>query len=282
MNEIVTKNSIQIIHTTSLKAMVFAWALGRRWPVYWHHHDIMPKKFFNSLWIRALGIRAEKVLVPSMATKESLLSAGLSSEKVNVLHNGFSLSDWKPRPRRSQFSKIIIGMIGEISPRKGSDRISSILDHLKRKGFENYELWIIGEGLSNLHFAENLKRALASNPRVKFLGRRSDVRELLQELDVLFVPSQQDPLPTVIIEAGLSGLPVIASPVGGSPEMVKHGVNGFLAANNDEFASNTLKLQEEKLYGEMAAAARKLAEENWDLAKVTDQLIGYYEDTRKK
>ena len=171
--------------------------------------------------------------MPSSATRSALLASGISAEKVHVLRNGFRLEEWAARPPRGLNQPFRIGMIGEISPRKGSDRLEGFLKELA--GEPDFEVLVVGEGLSDPDFAEKIRERLASN-KVKFLGRISPMKDFYREMDLLFVPSRQDPLPTVIVEAGLSAVPVLGARVGGIPEMIENGQNGFLFDNEAEAA----------------------------------------------
>jgi glycosyltransferase involved in cell wall biosynthesis len=271
--KILTDEKIELLHATSLKSMVYAWALGKKRPVLWHHHDILPAGFANSLWLKALASRAEKILAPSEATRRALVEAGVGDTKVKVLRNGFCLSDWKPRPPRKEGDLFRIGFVGELSHRKGADRLEKILPAIQ--DIPNTETWVIGEGLSEPEFAFQL-RAKLENQKVKFLGRRSDMKEIYQQLDLLLVPSRQDPLPTVIVEAGLSGLPVVGANVGGIPEMIVNGENGFLF-DTERDAAEAIRQTKTK-WQPLARAARALAESRYDSARLSEQLQGIYQE----
>lgn len=266
-------HAIPVLHATSLKAMAYAWGLGRERPVLWHHHDILPAGLANSLWLRGLAAGSARILVPSAAARAALLGGGVGAAKVHVLHNGFRLADWRPRPPRKPGHLFRIGMVGELSRRKGSDRLAPILAALGAG--PEIQVLVIGEGLSEPAFAAELKSRLASR-QVRFLGRRERMKELYQEMDVLLVPSRQDPLPTVIVEAGLSGVPVVGSRVGGIPEMIVDGRNGFLFGTDEEAARAIRKAEAD--WESLSRGARSLAEERFDIAKLADELLRHYRE----
>jgi len=269
LSTIVEREEIDLLHATSLKAMAYAWSSSV--PTLWHHHDILPPSAANSLWLRGLALGASRILAPSDATRDALLDVGVARERVHTLRNGFRLSDWRVRP--APHGKIFrVGIVGEISYRKGTDRLAPLLAELA--GVQDLQFLVIGEGLSEPKFALDLKARLASR-QVRFLGRRTRMKELYQEIDVLFVPSRQDPLPTVIVEAGLSGVPVVGARNGGIPEMIANGKNGFLFDTEAEAASAILKTRER--WEPLSRGARDFAAGRYDITKLTTELLQHYE-----
>jgi glycosyltransferase involved in cell wall biosynthesis len=272
--QIAVRESIDVLHATSLKAMAYAWSSSL--PTLWHHHDILPSGTANSLWLSGLALRATRILAPSDATRTALLDAGVPAEKVRTLRNGFRLGDWKPRPPRHGHL-FRVGIVGEISHRKGTDRLAPLLRELAHE--KDLQFLVIGEGLSEPEFASELKHRLASK-RVRFLGRRTRMKELYQELDVLFVPSRQDPLPTVIVEAGLSGVPAVGARNGGIPEMIADGKNGYLFDTEAEAARAILKTRER--WEILTRGSRDFAVGRYDITKLTTELLQLYQDALRE
>jgi glycosyltransferase involved in cell wall biosynthesis len=104
------------------------------------------------------------------------------------------------------------------------------------------ELWVVGERLAS-DYAESVDRdieAVEADPdfarRVRFLGYRSDVPELLRAADAFVLPSHREGMPRSIVEAMLTGLPVIATDIRGSREEVLDGETGLLVPVRDETA----------------------------------------------
>jgi glycosyltransferase involved in cell wall biosynthesis len=266
-----------VIHVTSLKAMAMAFFC--RGNIVWHHHDILPATFLNDLWIRLLGAWASLVIGPSRATCDALKRAGLPKEKCVVLANGFSPKDWQKRPARTS-DVFRVALIGEISYRKGLDRLKKIIQTLRTMGvLEVISFSVIGSELSDPEFAARIREELKNEP-VNFLGRREDVKHLLQEIDLLLVPSRQDPLPTVIVEAAFSGVPAIGSMAGGIPEMIVNGETGFLAELDEDFADAILEARDRKTWERLSENARRRAEERYDIGKLAAELKGLYQKVR--
>ncbi len=262
LRKILKENDIDLLHATSLKATVYTIGLSKT-PVIWHHHDILPKSFSNRKWLRFIGRFSAQIFTPSEAARVALIEAGILKEKVSTIYNGFALSNWKPRDHTLGY-KIHLATIGEISYRKGSDWLKSTSELLGKFGME-FEWKVIGAGLSDPEFARKVEQDCASISQISFLGRRNDVAKILQETDFLITPSRQDPLPTVIVEAFLSGVPAIGTKVGGIPEMIQDGVNGFLVDSPEELVEKLRSLNPDR-YRSLALSARETAEKMFSSA----------------
>ena len=114
-------------------------------------------------------------------------------------------------------------------------------------------LLIIGEPLFNRdqEYAKKLKQvaqALGISDRVCFLGNRDDVPKVMRGLDVLVVNSHQEPFALTVLEGLASGTAVLATAVGGTPEMVRHRENGYLVSSRDhaELSNAILALLRDK------------------------------------
>jgi glycosyltransferase involved in cell wall biosynthesis len=104
------------------------------------------------------------------------------------------------------------------------------------------ELWVVGERLASDH-AESIAADIAAveaDPdlaqRIRFLGYRADVPDLLRAADAFVLPSHREGMPRSIIEAMLTGLPVVATDIRGSREEVVSGETGLLVPVRDEHA----------------------------------------------
>jgi len=94
-------------------------------------------------------------------------------------------------------------------------------------------LLLAGAALFNrdAEYADQLERQVASlgiTDRVRFLGPRDDIPKLMQGIDVLVINSHEEPFALTVLEGLSSGIAVLATSVGGTPEMIRHGENGWL------------------------------------------------------
>jgi len=172
--------------------------------------------------------------------------------------------------------ELLIGAVGRLEPVKGfsyfvrAARI--VLDALPSARFI-----LAGDGAERESLA-----ALAETlgPRFQFLGMRDDVPALMAAMDLCVVPSINEGMGRVILEAGAAGTPVVATNVGGIPEVVKETVTGLLVRPRDEtgIASAVLSLAADRAQRErMGKAARDHAQQ-FGLARMVEKIEALYEE----
>ena len=198
---------------------------------------ILPKKLF--LWLEKLTApRKHKIICVSQNDKNLWLkNQAASEEKLVVVRNGL---DWenisflekeKAReelalPKEAQ----IIGCIANFYPEKGLEYLVEAANILKQEN-KNLIFAVIGDGKGRKNLASLIKKYRLEN--FLLLGRKSNSAQFLKAFDSFILPSVKEGLPYVILEAMAAGLPIVASEVGGIPEMVENGQNGFLVEPRD-------------------------------------------------
>jgi glycosyltransferase involved in cell wall biosynthesis len=165
----------------------------------------------------------------SRAAAEQLITQGIPEARIDIIPNGIDLSMFPLRPNVARPRKI--AMVACLREEKRIDVLiaaaARILAH-----FPDAEFQIVGDGPCR---EQLVAQAVAAGvlPQVRFMGHRDDVPAILSASDVFVLPSQSEASPNVIIEAMAAGLPVVASRVGGIPELVADGVTGRLVAPAD-------------------------------------------------
>jgi N-acetyl-alpha-D-glucosaminyl L-malate synthase BshA len=137
---------------------------------------------------------------------------------------------------------------------------------------------MVGDG-PDLHDAVCLARSLGIADDVEFLGEQDQVVPILSVADVFLLPSSQESFGLAALEAMACEVPVVASRVGGLPELVEHGVSGFLhpLGDLDEMArSATRLLTDEALHLRAADASRRLAQDKYCDSKIVPAYEAYY------
>lgn len=173
-----------------------------------------------------------------------------SSDKIVKIHSGVDIEKFKRNSIGAVEKKrslgldqtgLVVGFIGWLLPIKGPMHLLNAMKEVWRDR-EDAALVYIGKGDLDVDLrAEALK--ISANGRINFLGWRNDIEEILPVLDILVLPSLNEGMGRVLVEAMAAGKPVVASNVGGIPDLVKHDHNGLLVPPGDEKALAAAILQ---------------------------------------
>jgi len=123
--------------------------------------------------------------------------------------------------------------------------------------------------------------SLGLTDRVRFLGARDDIPKLLQALDVLVVNSHQEPFALTVLEGLASGTAVLATAVGGTPEMIRHDQNGWLvqSGNQDELSAGLITLMNDTdLRARLGSSARHDATARYSTSRFLTELASLYRE----
>lgn len=213
---------------------------------------------------------------------------GTNPRKVVLIYNGVNLNRFVPSTKtnegRKQFEipseNKVITTIAHLIPEKGVDYFLEAAKILLASE-KTLTFLVVGEG-RHLRKLLDLTNRLEVNENVRFLGLRNDTDEILRETDIFVCPSVWDEaFGLVIAEAMGCGKPVIASNVGGIPELIEDGITGILippARPKDLAKAIITLLQNNELALGMGQAGRKRAEEYFDVKRWVDKTIALYED----
>lgn len=200
--------------------------------------------------------------------------------KPNVVHNAVDLENFSPAPW-PDVSPLRVGIVANFAPfKRHEDFLHTAAKMLRVR--QDLEFWVVGddtEGTGRRAELEGLAKELGITDKVRFLGHRSDIPDIMRQLHILVVPSQFEPFGRVVIEAMACGRPVVASRDGGIPEIIDHGETGFLAEVGDHaaFASAALSLLEDRQQWEtMSHRARKAVMARFSLAAHTEHTTEIY------
>jgi len=192
-----------------------------------------------------------KIVVNAQAIKSLFMKEeGIDERKLWVINNGIDLEGEENRSQDTQLREnlnikeedTVIIHIANITPVKGHDFLLKAFKVILKEN-SNVKLLIVGADEMN-GSVENLVEQLKIGDSVFCLGVRKDISQLLYISDICVLPSLSEGMSNSIMEYMAAGKPVIATRVGGSPELVEHGVNGLLVekANEAELADAILEL----------------------------------------
>jgi glycosyltransferase involved in cell wall biosynthesis len=246
----IRKMEPHIVHTHTSKAGILgrlaAWMA--RVPIVIHtpHGHVFYGHFGRSLsrmflqMEKLLGrITHHQIALTPEEGKDYLNLGVAKSNNISVIHSGvdlncFKRSKTKSNPRRNELGippdSLVVGYVGWLIPIKGVTYLVNAMAEVVQR-HPNSLLVLVGKGdekgeeeIKLSKQVENL--GIADN--VRFLGWRPDVNEIMGCFDIFVLPSLNEGMGRVLVEAMSAGLPIVASRVGGIPDLLKDGENGLL------------------------------------------------------
>ena len=227
------------------------------------------------------------VIVVSHAEYEHALDLGIPASKLCLVHNGVppKLPHQSPLNRNAirrewgvENDEICIGFVGQLVPVKSPETmLRSFAALLRRIGSTPVRLMMVGDGPLKISLLR-LAAELHIDAQVNWLGAR-DAKTLMHAFDILTLTSDSEGHPFVVLEALASGLPIVATSVGGIAETVHPDVNGFVAPTRGiteiAYALNRL-VGDAELRQRMGRASRAIAED-FSLDRMIDRTLAFYE-----
>jgi len=244
--------------------------------------------------VRRLQWRAaDHVITVADCTRDHLLDIGLADPERTTAIGGwaderfFQLAD--PVATRARLrcelnllaTDFVLVCVAMLRPDKGQDHLIQALGLLKRQSLSPITVLAGSPTGENAQYESSLHEMVADQGvDVRFLGYRDDISELMQMADAVVIPSLTEAQPRVAVQAFATGRPVVASAVGGVPEIVKHGQTGWLVppADPQALADAIAKLMTEgEEAAKVAAGARALAEKTMRFDHRMAQTLTIYE-----
>ncbi|MQF86290.1 MAG: glycosyltransferase family 4 protein [SAR202 cluster bacterium] len=213
----------------------------------------------------------DAIITVSDSNKKRLIDAGVSSQKIHVVHNGINIGKF-PYIKRKQSSTLTIGIIARLIPRKGHEIFFNAISNVDKKIKGDWaRVLVIGWGPLEKQL-QMLCSQLQINHIVEFLGDRHDVPELLEQMDTLTLPSYYEGFPIAIMEGMSTGVTVIATAVDGIPEIIEHEKNGLLIhpGNIEELERAIERVNASyELRTQLGRAASEIVQSNFSTEKMT-------------
>ncbi|HML34141.1 glycosyltransferase family 4 protein [Sporomusa sphaeroides] len=184
----------------------------------------------NSALRRWAYKRIDTVIAVSQAVKQAITI--FPSEKITVVHNGIDVEKFlaaQPGTLREELGispqTKIVGMVGRVNPTKGHETFLQSIPEIRSK-LPDTVFVVIGSG----DYISELK---SMNSDVNFLGMRSNIPQMMKDLDVFVMASWNEPFGLVTVEAMAAGTPVVATNTGGTAEIIIDGESGLLIPPKD-------------------------------------------------
>ncbi len=187
----------------------------------------------------------QRVLTNSKLLAEEIEALGTYADKIRVIPNGIDLEEYEVCPTGKgpwqDSGKVVVGTVGRFVREKRYEDLLLVARNLLLEFPELHFVWVGGRGSFEQIKTEIIELDLQD--RITLTGEVEDVRPWLAQMDIFTLVSSQEGMPNVVMEAMASGKPIVATHVGGVPELVEDGENGFLVpAYNVDAISQRLKL----------------------------------------
>lgn len=217
---------------------------------------------------KVLSWKTKKIVAVSEAVRNySIAVDHLRPSKILVIPNGIETEKFAAVAGKNFSNPPIIAVVGRLEEQKGHKYLFEALNLIKTIP---WILWVVGNG-SLKNQLEQLAKDLSLRERIIFLGARRNIAEILSQIDIFVLPSLWEGLGLAVLEAAAAGKPVVASRVGGIPEIIEDGVTGLLVRPKD--VKNLADGLEHVLLGEgeaheMGERAREVVREKFDIEKM--------------
>lgn len=295
----VVRETPDLIHANSIRAglVMSAATVGLGIPIVWHAHDLLPRHpLSTAIRLFALASRRNRIIAVSQAVsvrfRGVLLRRFPRRAPVTTIHNAVDPERFQPdlksrhelrRALGIKESQLLVGTVGQLTPRKGQLEVIEAFTEVARE-IPDAVLLIVGQPIFNrdAEYAACLVRAAhASNvpDQIRLLGPREDVPALMRAFDLLVVNSRSEPFGLTIVEAMLSGTPVLAAAVDGIPEIVRNGESGWLIDGRDHrsLAEAMLTLlRDQNLRRKLGSNGRRDAIQRFSIDRFMTEVLALY------
>lgn len=279
-----------VVHLNSSKVGLFGALAGRvtRVPTIvftahgWPFNEERPR------WQRALlrGLMlltayiSHKVIAVSQKTLNDLRAPRSIRKKSTVVHNGIREISFKAatafyeEKRTMRKEKVALVSIGELHPSKGFDLALSYLHNLTDL---SWEWFILGEGKERAKLT-GLIRNYNLEDRVHLIGHTKEAATYLESFDLFFLPSRTEALAYVVLEALQTNLPIVASNVGGIPEIIAHDTGSTLIDIRNKAATETLRQILSSPVQKVTDAERETLRKEFSLERMINKTVEVYQN----
>lgn len=280
------RRDVDVVHSHEFSMAVFGAAAaritGRRHVITMHGG-----RYYAGRWRRRAVLRwafraSDDVVAVSAATRDDLArTLGVERTGIRVTPNGVHPLEGSPEPVREELGtangELLILAVGNLYPVKGHDTLVRALARVRGSRPElRWRAAVAGRGEEEARL-KSLAADLDVGDRIRFLGFRDDIDDLLAACDVFALPSRSEGLPLALLEAMHAGAAVVATDVGGVPEVVTAGREALLVPpDRDEALASALirVLEDERLRRRLGRRARRKARERFSVGAMADA----YED----
>lgn len=242
------------------------------------HNTNLDESWFKRKVKKFLSLFTKRIVAVSEAVRQySLAVDHINKKKIVVILNGIEVEKFIAISEKKYSSPPIIGVIGRLEKQKGHEYLFEALNLIKTIP---WVLWVVGDGTLKGRL-ERLAQDLSLRERIIFLGARRNIVEILSQIDIFVLPSLWEGLGLAALEAAAAGKPIVASRIGGIPEIIEHEVTGILVEpKNVKSLADGLErmLLGEVEAKEMGKRAREVVVQKFSVEKMVREYEKLYEE----
>lgn len=295
LKKICKEKHIDVIHTHFLREnyiSIFSKIMGNKIKIINTRHMLNNNGRVVSSANKLLSIFDSGFIAVSSAVKNELLNEGIASFKLHLIYTGIDIDYWK-EPCKSTIRKefnidkeeTVVTYIGRFSKEKGHGFLLKTIKSFNeindaKADKKRVRFLLVGDGELLNHYKEEVNNDSKCG-NIIFAGYRKDIKNILLGTDIYTSPSESEAFGISVIEALASGLPVVATNIGGHKEILCHKECGELV-NYGDIEANVKAiirlLYDKELYEKFRANAKVVVEENFLVSKMISETYELYKN----
>ncbi len=283
------KERVALIHAHEFSAILCGWIMAKLAGIPLvatvHGKNYFSEKLRRRVVYRFVSRQGTMITVSHDLKRFVCDKVGVAEKRVEVIYNGvapaLTVTDEETQKCKAELGISgcypVLGVVGSLYIVKGHGFLLEAMPELLRR-WPRARLLVIGRGELEVALKEQVEQ-LAIGTNVHFLGMRQDVPRLLSVLDAFVLPSLSEGLSLALLEAMACGKPVVATRVGGNPELIDHGRTGFLVQPEDakDLAAYLVKLlSDPKMMQQFGRQAAERVGQHFSVGQMVDQYNDRY------
>lgn len=295
ISSILKRSGADIVHVNSedIALRSFLAATFARKPVIFHVHSIL-KPYMETLFLHWAIDMPFRTICVSNAARRPLLKWSRDIDRVKTIYNGADLSLFneqfdmdraKELREGLNLGNLVVGIVGRFDPSKGHETFleaaSKVIRSINDVSFLIVGSWVLDFEKPRVDFLKRYAKSLGLQNKVIFTGFIADVKDYYHLMDIVVLPSWEEPFALVPLEAMACGRPVIGANNGGTAELIKDGITGILVPTRDPDAlarAIIRLLKDEELRKKLSSGGCKIVEEFFNGPRFIRDIEGIYKE----
>jgi len=282
IRDIINKNKIDIIYLNNqiLRDLVYVIVAESLNVKIISHQRSMRGKGFNEKMAEFANNNVDIFIANSNDCQKYWLNNGIE-KNIHVAYNFIDQKDFMYKSNISDLDIVNLGVLANFSEAKGHDFLINSFEKLIKVN-ENYRLILGGHG-SRKEKIESMVKEKALQHFVQFDGYVENKIDFFSKIDIMIIPSKNESFGRVILESMSSGIPVIATAVGGIPEIITNNINGVLVkyGNEEQLIDAIIRMKDDNLKKKIIINAKEYVGKNFSKNKYLNKMNLVYDELLK-